>query len=121
MNDAGVGGYTGGDQLSGGPGKDLPPSLPVFLETMEAIAIFNARFLNKNFCTDANWEGINLSDTQICTFDNPFFLEIWPVLSMSVAASAPDIFDAAGILAKDAPLWAPINSMLANQAGRPPP
>jgi hypothetical protein len=109
MNEAG---YTGGDQLSGGPAKDMPPNLPVFLETMESIASFNARFLNKSFCTQDAWEGINLSDTNIVTMDHPFFVTIWPVLSNAVAATAPDLFDQAGVLSKDDPFWGPINNLL---------
>jgi len=56
-----------------------------------------------------------LSDTAICTFDQPFFISVWPMLSGAVAATAPDTFDRAGILAKDDPLWKSINSFLETQ------
>ena len=43
MEDMNSAGYTGGDQLSGGPGEGEPPHLEMFLKTQETIAKFNAR------------------------------------------------------------------------------
>ena len=43
MEDMNSAGYTGGDQLSGGPGEGEPPHLDMFLKTQETIAKFNAR------------------------------------------------------------------------------
>ena len=51
--------YSGGDQLSGGPGKDELPHAGMFLSTMEVLAKFNVRTLNK---INDEWEGNDLRE-----------------------------------------------------------
>jgi hypothetical protein len=40
MEDMNTAGYTGGDQLSGGPGEGEPPHLAMFLKTQATIGLY---------------------------------------------------------------------------------
>ena len=99
-------GYTVGDQLSGGPAADQPPNLPIFLDTIEAIASFNARFVNK---CHGEWEGHSL-EQWVMGMENEFLHMMWPGMSKAVAATAPQILEDGGILKKDDPFWKSIDN-----------
>ena len=99
-------GYTVGDQLSGGPAADQPPNLPVFLDTIEAIASFNSRFVNK---AHGEWEGHSL-EQWVMGMENEFLHMMWPGMSKAVAATAPQILEDGGILKKDDPFWKSIDN-----------
>eukprot|EP01052_Picozoa_sp_SAG31_P037663 SAG31_NODE_4901_length_2877_cov_1.289777_2_plen_362_part_00 len=98
MNEAN---YTGGDQLSGGPGKDEPPHEIMFLSVMDSLATFNAKSLNT---TKKWWEGKDVNKV-VLPLNAPFFKGMWPVLTGAIIQTAPDTFADAGILPKDDPAW----------------
>ena len=102
------GGMSVGDQLSGGPGEGLPPCLPTFLQTMDTVAKFNAKFLNK---TTELWEGRDLTKV-IMGMDHEFFVNMWPPLCNSIAAGAPKTFEEGNVLKADDPFWDEVNYYL---------
>ena len=111
MEDLNTAGYSGGDQLSGGPGKDEPPHAGMFLSTMEVLAKFNVRTLNK---INDEWEGNDLREI-ILPFDNDFLCAVWPGVTGALLQISPGIFEAAGIQPADDPSWAQISYFIEKQ------
>jgi len=117
LEDMGAAGFTVGDQLSGGPAKDQPPDLAMYKYTMDSLASFNARRLNKccGEFTDGGGVSHNLAEL-VPALNHPFLMAVWPMLSGSISATAPDIFESAGIIMKEDPFWETVNGFLPRQA-----
>ena len=86
--------YSGGDQLSGGPGENEGPHKGMFLAVMDSMAVFNARTLNR---TNIKWEGHDLRPI-MAGMDRPFFGAVWPLLTGQIVQGAPEIMEAAGVM-----------------------
>jgi hypothetical protein len=83
----------------------------MFLSTMEVLAKFNARTLNK--VTDP-WEGNDLREI-IPESNIEFTRTVWPGVVGAMAQVAPGIFEAAGVMPADDPLWDAIHYFVEKQ------
>jgi hypothetical protein len=73
----------------------------MFLSTMEVLAKFNARTLNK---IGEKWEGNDLREI-IPPGDSEFLCAVWPGVTGAVMQIAPGIYEQAGIMPADDPAW----------------
>eukprot|EP01052_Picozoa_sp_SAG31_P002253 SAG31_NODE_77_length_27533_cov_47.448859_24_plen_566_part_00 len=104
--------FSGGDQLSGGPGADEPHHHLGNLEVIEAMATFNAKTFNK---TRTAWEGQVLVPDLIGNFKIPFFQTVWPAVTMGLLEPCKAVMDAAGVIPASDPRWQKMAYMTEHQ------
>ena len=114
MEDLDAAGLQGGDQLSGGPGKGLPPDLDMFLSLTETNAKFCGKFYNNVLC---NWEGAPLLGHEISgnLKRNPFPSTVFHAINQQGILKAPDIMERAGIMPASDPFWACIQDFVEHE------
>ena len=114
LEDLDAAGLQGGDQLSGGPGKGLPPDMDMFLSLTETNAKLCGKFYNNVLC---KWEGAPLLGHELGgSFKNPFCSTMFPAINGKLILTSPEIMERAGLMPTSDPFWACLTEFVENEA-----